>query len=271
MSLVWEHYPAGGGELLTALALADHAHDDGSGVRPSIAYTATKTRQSERTIQNHTAEMRRTTWLLTVRNAGGGRGRATEYRINPGWITNPAGFAPFLEASQSVQRDTGKGAVGDSNGRKAFAPQPSTTVSEPTTTAATAQTSMVSALTDDGLRIPSLLTGEYLASTLRCLRGCPAEARQAVLDEIAALDDRSAVRSPLGLLASLVSSAARGKFVPSAALQAARAHRERSERHEQQARLVAEADRRSQPTAEEREAIKQKLLALRANLTKRRP
>jgi len=31
-SLVWEYYPAGGCELLTALAYADHAHDDGTNV-----------------------------------------------------------------------------------------------------------------------------------------------------------------------------------------------------------------------------------------------
>ena len=28
MSKVWELYPNGGGEMLLALALADHAHDD---------------------------------------------------------------------------------------------------------------------------------------------------------------------------------------------------------------------------------------------------
>lgn len=27
MSMVWEHYPAGGGDLLMALACADHAHE----------------------------------------------------------------------------------------------------------------------------------------------------------------------------------------------------------------------------------------------------
>ena len=95
MSLVWEHYPSGGGELLTALAYADHAHDDGSGVRPSIAYIAKKTRQSERTVQRFVAEMRRRKWLLTVRRADGGRGYATEYRVNPLWITNPDRLSPF--------------------------------------------------------------------------------------------------------------------------------------------------------------------------------
>lgn len=83
MSLVWEHYPAGGGELLTALAYADHAHDDGTGIRPSVVYVARKTRQSERTVQRYLAQMREIGWLLTVRNSNGGRGYATEYRINP--------------------------------------------------------------------------------------------------------------------------------------------------------------------------------------------
>jgi hypothetical protein len=48
MALVWDHYPRGGGELLTALALADHAdHADhgGQNVRPGITGLASKTRR----------------------------------------------------------------------------------------------------------------------------------------------------------------------------------------------------------------------------------
>ncbi|WP_369693801.1 helix-turn-helix domain-containing protein [Pseudomonas citronellolis] len=81
-SLVWEHYPVGSCELLTALAYADHAHDDGT-IRPSVAYIARKTRQSERSVQRHLAQMRKSGWLLTVRYANGGRSFVTEYRVNP--------------------------------------------------------------------------------------------------------------------------------------------------------------------------------------------
>lgn len=110
MSLVWEHYPAGGGELLVALSYADHAHDDGTGIRPSVPYTAEKTRQSKRAVQMHLAKMREARWLLTVRHSAGGRGRATEYRINPNWIENPANFSPFFVSDSDQQSDTKKDA-----------------------------------------------------------------------------------------------------------------------------------------------------------------
>lgn len=137
MSLVWEHYPTGGGELLTALAYADHAHDDGTSIRPSIAYMARKTRQSERTIQMHLVAMRRAEWMLTVRHAAGGRGRATEYRINPAWIANPAEFAPFIDLLKRVQERAKRGAIDGTKGRKAFSPQSPRTINEPTTTGVT--------------------------------------------------------------------------------------------------------------------------------------
>jgi hypothetical protein len=99
MSLVWEHYPGGGAELLMALAYADHAHDDGSCIRPSVAYIARKTRQSERTVSRILAKMRESKWLLMVKR-GSGRGFASEYRINPLWITNPDKLAGGSENGQ---------------------------------------------------------------------------------------------------------------------------------------------------------------------------
>lgn len=94
-SLVWEHYPAGGSELLTALAYADYAHDNGTNIRPSVAYIAKKTRQSKRSVRRYLAQMRKSGWLFTVRHGNGGRGFTTEYRVNPLWITNPANLSPF--------------------------------------------------------------------------------------------------------------------------------------------------------------------------------
>lgn len=82
-SLVWEHYPAGGCELLTALAYADHTHDDGTNIRPNVAHIAKKTRQSERNVRRYLVQMHERGWLLTVRHGNGGRGFATEYRVNP--------------------------------------------------------------------------------------------------------------------------------------------------------------------------------------------
>jgi len=90
--MVFDRYPAGGGEMLLALALADHAHDDGTHIFPSIASLATKSRQSERSVQYQLRKMEQSGWLELV-NAGGGRmsgyksgGRPREYRISPRWI-----------------------------------------------------------------------------------------------------------------------------------------------------------------------------------------
>lgn len=179
MSLVWEHYPVGGGELLTALAYADHAHDDGAGIRPSVAHMAKKTRQSERTIQMHLAAMRQTTWLLTVRHAEGGRGRATEYRVNPGWISNPAGFAPFFQAAERVQSAVEKSAIDDPKGCKAFAPQPPRTVIEPTTTTAPPPAAPPVVVVGEGdtssLNLHGLFDGDAVQAAYQLLARCPAE------------------------------------------------------------------------------------------------
>jgi hypothetical protein len=248
MSLVWEHYPVGGGELLTALAYADHAHDDGAGVRPSIEHMARKTRQSERTIQMHVAAMRRTTWLITVRHAGGGRGRTTEYRINPAWIANPAGFAPFLAIPQTVQFSATKGAGDSAKGCKAFAPQPPRTIIEPTTTE-----EQPGVVVDATLRFPQALEqGEVQCSAGRLLARCPAELRQTVLDEVAGLADRGVVRHPLGLLRRLVELAGKGEFVPAAAID----HRKKLDRAraEQEHQAAEEADRCHRSTPEAIEA-----------------
>ncbi len=51
MSYVWEHSTHKGTELLTLLAIADFAHDDGKGAYPSIPMLARKTRMSKRQTQ----------------------------------------------------------------------------------------------------------------------------------------------------------------------------------------------------------------------------
>jgi hypothetical protein len=52
-----------------------------------------------------------------------------------------------------------------------------------------------------GAAFPAVLTGAYHASARALIGACPPEQRQAVLDEVAALHDRSAIRgSPIGLL-----------------------------------------------------------------------
>jgi hypothetical protein len=266
MSLVWEHYPVGGGELLTALAYADHAHDDGAGIRPSVEHMARKTRQSERTIQMHVAAMRRTTWLLTMRHAGGGRGRTTEYRINPAWIANPAGFAPFLAAVQTVQSSAGKGATDGMKGCKAFAPQPPRTVIEPTTTARGTAAGTAVVVGYD-LQFPNSLSNDARSSADKVLARCPPELRQAVLDEIAGY--REPVRHPLGLLRHLVDQAKDGTFIPAAALE----HRRQLERMrlERERQAADEAERTRRATPEAREASRRARDAAMSKLGLRSP
>ncbi|WP_139319699.1 helix-turn-helix domain-containing protein [Stenotrophomonas sp. TD3] len=111
--MVFERYPCGGGELLLALALADHAHDDGTHIFPSVAKLAVKSRQSERSVQYQLRKMERIGWLEVVCE-GGGRlkgyksgGRPREYRISPYWIE---GGALAVGGDAGEQPEDSKGA-----------------------------------------------------------------------------------------------------------------------------------------------------------------
>ncbi|GHH52448.1 helix-turn-helix domain-containing protein [[Pseudomonas] boreopolis] len=126
--MVFERYPVGGGEMLLALALADHAHDDGTHIFPSIASLAVKTRQSERAVQYQLRRMEASGWLLLVNDGKGGRRRGSsergltrEYRINPAWMKG-ADLAPLEEGAPAAKgadfAPIGKGANGDGKGCK---------------------------------------------------------------------------------------------------------------------------------------------------------
>lgn len=119
MGLVFDRYPAGGGEMILALKLADHAHDDGTHIFPGIASLAEKTRQSERAVQYQLRAMEKAGWLILVGQAKGGRGKSREYRINPAWI-NGAELAPIAKdvkgANSAPIPDDAKGANGDTKG-----------------------------------------------------------------------------------------------------------------------------------------------------------
>ena len=94
MGMVFDRYPYGGGEMLLALALADHAEHDGTSIYPGVTSLARKTRQSERTVQYQLRKMEQIGWLMLVNNEVGGRTKTREYRINPAWIKG-ATLAPF--------------------------------------------------------------------------------------------------------------------------------------------------------------------------------
>lgn len=113
MTAVFDRYPNGGGEMLTALALADHASDDGTRVFPGIKALAEKTRQSERTIQYQLRRMEESGWLILVSAGNGGRSMTSEYRISLDWIKG-AEIAPI----QKGANDDTKGATGDTKGCK---------------------------------------------------------------------------------------------------------------------------------------------------------
>lgn len=137
--MVFDRYPNGGGEMLLALALADHAHDDGTHIFPSIARLAEKTRQSERSVQYQLRRMEQSGWLVLVNAGIGGRrsgfgegGRTRQYRINPEWMKG-AEIAPFAKGAKQasegckttqerVQNSVEKGAT-------AIAPEPRATKS----------------------------------------------------------------------------------------------------------------------------------------------
>ncbi len=269
MSLVWEHYPAGGGELLTALAYADHAHDDGTGVRPSVAYIARKTRQSERTVQRYLTQMRESGWLLTVRHGDGGRGRATEYRINPLWITNPAKLTPFPK--NDAERVTSDAQKGDTGGMKRVtpvSPQPSLTVLEPTTTSKADLKKLAESV--DNLIWPELFRKSARSSAEQVLQECPLSIRQIILDEVAGLADRGKVRYPIALLRKLASSAKQGHFIPDAALDAQRKREARMLASSQQRLQALQDDQRRREGLGTKELAKERLAALKRLLDGKR-
>jgi len=137
--MVFDRYPNGGGEMLLALALADHAHDDGTHIFPSIARLAEKTRQSERSVQYQLRRMEQSGWLVLVNAGIGGRrsgfgegGRTRQYRINPEWMKG-ADIAPFakgakqaLEGCKTTQERVQNGVE---KGATAIAPEPKATKS----------------------------------------------------------------------------------------------------------------------------------------------
>ncbi|MET3135645.1 hypothetical protein AAKU55_005959, partial [Oxalobacteraceae bacterium GrIS 1.11] len=99
MSAVFDRYPHGGGEMLLALSLADHSHDDGTHIYPSVDSLAQKTRQSVRSVQYQLKGMLEAKWLILTNEGDGRRGQRREYRISPEWVKG-AEFASLKIMSQ---------------------------------------------------------------------------------------------------------------------------------------------------------------------------
>lgn len=90
MTMVFDRYPEGGNERLLALAMSDHARDDGTRIWPSVDELARKTLQSKSTVQRQIKRMVQRGWLELVRRASGRPGDTNEYRINATWIAGGA-------------------------------------------------------------------------------------------------------------------------------------------------------------------------------------
>lgn len=121
MSMVFKRYPIGGGEMVLALALADHAKDDGTRVFPSIESLITKTRQSRRTVQYQLRRMEEAGWLILVNSGNGGRNQSREYRISPEWISGGDSVPLEIKGAEIAPLEKGanddtKGAIDDAKG-----------------------------------------------------------------------------------------------------------------------------------------------------------
>lgn len=104
VSLVFERYPEGGGEMVLALAIADNADDEGKNIYPSLDNLVKKTRQARRTVQYQLKRMLDSGWLILVSDTIGGRGHANEYKINPVWI-NGNQVNEMQSVSQQIETD----------------------------------------------------------------------------------------------------------------------------------------------------------------------
>ena len=102
MALVWEH-EFDHAEQSVMLALADHAHDDGTGIRPSMARVAWKTGYSERQVKRIVKRLRdERRVLMLVRNAV--RGRPPEYVFVWDNAESKAPFVPPTKLTEKARR-----------------------------------------------------------------------------------------------------------------------------------------------------------------------
>jgi hypothetical protein len=81
---------------LVLIALADHAHKDGTGAYPSIERLAWKTGLSESAVHRAIRQSKRDGLIKPIGNVRGGRGNTTEYKFTLGKSTKGAPRAPFI-------------------------------------------------------------------------------------------------------------------------------------------------------------------------------
>lgn len=120
MSLVWKH-EFGHSEQSIMMALADHAHDDGTEIRPSVARIAWKTGYEERQVHRILKTLRDDLRVLVLVKEGGGRGKPNVYRFD--W-TKGVKKSEF-RTTKRVTSETVKGDISELNPDIAVSPEPS--------------------------------------------------------------------------------------------------------------------------------------------------
>lgn len=105
LSLVWDHYPSGGSELLALLALADWSDDTGR-CWPSIASIARKTRLSQKQARRMVHAIIGAGYLTVIDNVQGGA-TSRRYQINLKRLSTPPGdgSAPTNVPDPSLGRE----------------------------------------------------------------------------------------------------------------------------------------------------------------------
>jgi hypothetical protein len=131
MHMVFERFPLAGNDMVLALALADHAHDDGTNIFPGNERLAHKTRMSERTVIRLLQKFVNMGWLIKVKNSNSGRGFANVFCINPNWIKGD-NLSPLMDekkGDKKHERVTNRAQKGDIT----VSHQPSITINTTTT------------------------------------------------------------------------------------------------------------------------------------------
>lgn len=195
--MVFDSYPAGGGEMLLALCLADFADDDGRRIFPSVETLARKTRQSRRSVQTQLRRMETIGFVSAVGKTAKG---TIEYCINLDFFDGGAKIAPPSKGRKSrlmgAQNTTRRGAKS--------APKPP----EPPFIHPPHNRGGVD------LIYPPIRDAEREVIA-QMLAGCPVDIHQQLLDELAGAIRHQKIRSIVLYARALVRAAAEGRFTPS--------------------------------------------------------
>lgn len=114
--IVKQNYPtdASSAERLVIWALADHAHDDGAGIYPSLSRVAGEVSMSVRTVRRLLRKIEMRGWLECVAYQNGGRKRTREYKI-PSAKLNPDNQGPKDGQPGSIKADIAVSAESSKN------------------------------------------------------------------------------------------------------------------------------------------------------------